>query len=73
MELIAEDKSGKVKFTFEMEINPAVMSLIREDIDMMTDIAMQGADAIRSQMQSRRKQGQEHGMMMHGHGMYGHG
>ena len=43
------------------------MSLIREDIDMMTDIAMQGADAIRSQMQSRRKQGQEHGMMMHGH------
>lgn len=67
MGLIAEDKSGKVKFTFEMEINPAVMSLIREDIDMMTDIAMQGADAIRSQMQSRRKQGQGHGMMMHGH------
>jgi hypothetical protein len=38
VELIAEDKSGRVKFTFEMELNNQVMMLIKDDIDMLTDL-----------------------------------
>ena len=73
MELIAEDKSGRVKFTFEMELNNQVMMLIKDDIDMLTDLPVQGANAFSSQMQSRRKHGQVqappgHGMSMHGEG-----
>jgi hypothetical protein len=49
-----------------MELNEQIMELVRADLDMMTDLAVQGADAIRTQMQSRRKLG--HGMMMHDHG-----
>lgn len=40
----SKDKSGKVKFTFEMELNQPVIELIRQDIDMMIDLASQGAD-----------------------------
>ena len=36
----ATDKSGKVKFTFEMELNQPIMELIRQDIDMMMDLAL---------------------------------
>ncbi len=59
----ATDKSGKVKFTFEMELNQPVMALIRQDIDMMMDLAAQGADIWRKNMGERRK-GMS-GMMMH--------
>jgi hypothetical protein len=69
VELIAEDKSGKIKFTFEMEINPQMMQLIKEDMDMMTDLAVQGADAMRKQMQSRGKQQQGQQGSGHGYGM----
>ena len=61
---MAEEKSGKVKFTFEMEINPPVLDLIRQDIDMMMDLAAQGADIWRKNMGDRRK-GYGMGMMMH--------
>ena len=57
------DKSGKVKFTFEMELNQPVMELIRQDIDMMMDLASQGADIWRKNMGERRKG--MGGMMMH--------
>lgn len=59
------DKSGKVKFTFELELNQPAMELIRQDIDMMTEMAAQGADIWRSRMWSRRKQSHGMGMMMH--------
>jgi hypothetical protein len=58
------DKAGKVKFTFEMELNQPVMELIRQDIDMMMDLASQGADIWRKNMSDRRK-GHGMGMMMH--------
>jgi hypothetical protein len=60
----ATNKSGKVKFTFEMELNQPIMELIRQDIDMMMDLATQGADIMRKNMGERRKQGGM-GMMMH--------
>ena len=63
----ATDKSGKVKFTFEMELNQPVMELIRQDIDMMMDLASQGADIWRKNMGERRKgMGMGMGMMHHG-------
>jgi hypothetical protein len=60
----ATDKSGKVKFTFEMELNQPIMELIRQDIDMMMDLAAQGADIMRKNLGERRKQGGM-GMMVH--------
>jgi len=60
------DKSGKVKFTFEMELNQPIMELVRQDIDMMMDLAAQGADIMRKNMGERRK-GHGIGMMIHGH------
>jgi hypothetical protein len=61
---MTEEKSGKVKFTFEMEITPPVLDLIRQDIDMMMDLAAQGADIWRKNMGERRR-GYGMGMMMH--------
>ena len=62
----AADKSGKVKFTFEMELNQPIMKLVRQDINMMMDLAVQGADIWRKNMGERRK-GHGMSMMMHGH------
>jgi hypothetical protein len=62
---MAEEKSGKVKFTFEMELNQPVMELIRQDIDIMMDLAAQGADVWRKNMVERRGKGHGMGMMMH--------
>jgi hypothetical protein len=64
---MAEEKAGKVKFTFEMELNQPVMELVRQDIDMMMDLAAQGADIWRKNMGERRKgMGMGMGMMHHG-------
>lgn len=68
VDVIAEDKNGKIKFTFEMDINPPMMQLIKEDIDIMTDLMAQGAAAARKQMQQRNQKG---GSMAWGQG--GHG
>ena len=62
---MAEEKAGKVKFTFEMELNQPVMELVRQDIDMMMNLVAQGADIWRKNMGERRK-GHGMGMMMHG-------
>jgi hypothetical protein len=59
------EKSGKVKFTFEMELNQPILELVRQDIDMMMDLAAQGADIMRKNIGERRK-GHGLGMMMHG-------
>jgi hypothetical protein len=61
----AANKSGKVKFTFEMELNQPILELVRQDIDMMMDLASQGADIMRKNM-GERKKGRGMGMMMHG-------
>ena len=60
------DKIGKVKVTFEMELNQPIMELVRQDIDIMMDLAAQGADIMRKNMGERRK-GHGIGMMIHGH------
>ena len=60
----AKDKSGKVKFTFEMEVNQPVMELVWQDSDMIMDLASQGADIWRKNMGERRK-GRGIGIMMH--------
>jgi len=60
------DKIGKVKVTFEMELNQPIMELVRQDIDIMMDLAAQGADIMRKNMGERRK-GHGMGMMIHGH------
>jgi hypothetical protein len=59
------EKPGKVKFTFEMEINQSAMELIKENVNMMTDIAGQAAQNWREEMARRRKEGGKQG----GHGM----
>jgi hypothetical protein len=62
----ATEKSGKVKLTFEMELNKPAMDLVRQDIDMMMDLASQGANIWRKNMGERRKHGHGIGFMMHG-------
>jgi len=37
----ALEKSGKVKLTMELEINPAAMDLIKENMSHMVDMASQ--------------------------------
>jgi hypothetical protein len=69
VDVIAEDKSGKIKFTFEMDINPPMMQLIKEDVNIMTDLMAQGIAEARKQMQQQR--GQRGGPM--GWGQGGHG
>ena len=63
----ATDKSGKVKLTFELEINQPAMELIKQNMDMMSDAIAQGMQTWRENMGQRGKQGQGHGMgmMMH--------
>ena len=61
---MVEEKSGKVKFSFEMELNQPVMELVRQDIDMMMDLAAQGTDIWRKNMGERRMKGHGMGMMM---------
>ena len=59
------EKSGKVKFTFEMEINQPAMELIKQDVGMMSDLIGQAAQNWREEMMRRRKEGGKMG----GHGM----
>lgn len=58
------DKSGKVKFTFEVEINQAAMDLAKQNIDMVTDLIAQNAGMWRENMMAWRREG-----MSGGHGM----
>jgi hypothetical protein len=63
------DKNGKVKFTFEVEINQAAMELIKQNMDMMSDVMAQGMQTWRENMGQKGKQGQGgHGMGMMHHG-----
>ena len=66
------DKSGKVKFTFEVEINQPAMDMIKQNIDMTSELLSQAVDNWREEMARRRKEGKGMGMGM-GHGMLMHG
>jgi hypothetical protein len=59
------DKNGRVKFTFEMEINQSAMELIRQNVGMMSELVGQAAENWREEMARRRKDGKMQG----GHGM----
>jgi hypothetical protein len=64
----ANSKDGKVKFTFEVEINPAAMELLKIDLDLMGKMGSQAMDRWRENMGQRGKMwqgGHGMGMMMH--------
>jgi hypothetical protein len=65
------EKSGKIKFTFEVDINEPAMELIKQNIATMSEVASQGVQAMRENMEQRRKQWQGHGMGMMHHGGQG--
>ncbi len=62
---MAEEKAGKLKVTFEVEINQPIMELIKQNMDAMTDITASGIDAWRKNMGERRRYGHGMGMMIH--------
>lgn len=64
------EKSGKIKMTFEVEINQPAMELIKQNADMMSEIAAQGMAAWR---ENRERMGKGPGHMGHGMGMMHHG
>jgi hypothetical protein len=57
------EKSGKVKITFEVEINQPAMELIKQNMEMMQNMAPQWMQMWRENRGSWGKGG--HGMMMH--------
>ena len=63
----ANTKDGKVKFTFEVEINPAAMEVLKLQLDTMGKFGPQVMDMWRQKMSQGGKMWQGHGMgmMMH--------
>lgn len=64
----ANTKDGKVKFTFEVEINPAAMEMLKMQLDMMGKMGPQVMDMWRERMRQGGKMwqgGHGMGMMMH--------
>lgn len=69
MNIITEDKAGRIKFTFEMDINPSMMQLIKEDVSMMTGLMAQGIlEAKKHMLQQKNK---HKGQMTWAHGDHG--
>jgi hypothetical protein len=61
------EKSGKVKITFEVEINQAAMDLIKMDVEMMSKTLPELITNWREAMMMRGKgHGMGMGMMHHG-------
>ncbi len=60
------DKSGKIKLTFELEINQAAMELIKSNMEMTSQILPGLIQNWREGMASRRGHGMGMGMMHHG-------
>jgi hypothetical protein len=60
------EKNGKVKVTFEMEINEPAMDLIKQNVGMMSELVGQAAQNWKEEMDRRRKEGKGGG---HGMGM----
>jgi hypothetical protein len=67
----ATNKNGKVKVTFELEINEPAMELIKQNMDMMSEVMAQG---MKAWQENRDKMGKSsgYGPMGH-HGMMHHG
>jgi hypothetical protein len=57
------DKSGKMKLTIELEVNPALMDLAKENMANMMDVASQWS---KNMGQGKGKMGEGPGMMHHG-------
>ena len=64
-------KSGKVKFTFEFEINEPAMDLVKLNMENMSNMIAMAADNWKAEMMKRRKEG--HGMGMIGNIVHGSG
>lgn len=62
------EKSGKVKLTFELEINQAAMELIKMDTEMMSQVIPGIIQNWREAMMAKRKEGGGMGMGMMHHG-----
>jgi hypothetical protein len=65
-------KDGKVKFTFEVEINPAAMEMLKLEVDTVGKLGSQAMQMWRENMGQRGKMwqgGHGMGMMHHGHEM----
>jgi hypothetical protein len=62
------EKSGKVKLTFELEINQAAMELIKMDTEMMGNVIPGLIQNWREGMTVKRKEGHGMGMGMMHHG-----
>lgn len=60
------EKSGKVKITFEVEINQAAMELIKANMEMMNQTLPALIQSWREGMASGRGRGWGMGMMHHG-------
>ncbi len=61
----AADKTGKIKLTMELEINPAAMELIKENMSNMMEMAQQWRQNMGQG--GKGKMGEGHmGMMHHG-------
>jgi hypothetical protein len=63
---VLEEKNGKVKITFELEINQAAMELIRANIDSMGQMMSEGMANMRDNMGQRGNWMRSHGAMHHG-------
>ncbi len=66
MDLVEAGKNGKIKLTLEFEINQPAMELIKQNMEMMSEMAAQGMQTWRENRGMKGKQG-GHGMgvMMH--------
>ena len=67
----ATDKGGRVKITFEFEINKPAMDLVRLNIENMSNMIAVATDNWREEMMKRRKEGRDMGMIgsiVHGRG-----
>jgi flavin reductase (DIM6/NTAB) family NADH-FMN oxidoreductase RutF len=67
---VEEDKNGKIKVTFEVEINQAVMELIKENTGNMVNMVSQSMEAMRSRGGGQKNKPGEGspvtGIMQHG-------
>jgi len=64
---VEAEKSGKLKVTVELEVNPALMELVRTNIDAMSQIVANGMPYWRERMKMGQggKGGHGMGVMMH--------
>ena len=62
----AADKSGKLKLTVELEVNPALMDLVKENMANMMEMASQWRQSM-GQGKGKMGEGNPHSMgsMMH--------